>query len=146
MQLISDHMIKHHRECDAVLGRVKEAAMSSDWAVLQKEAGTFLHEIERHIEFEETLLFPAFEQTTGMREEPTATMRLDHKQLRGMFAQMRAALEARDAKRCLDASMTLMILLQEHNLKEESMMYPMLDRALGDDTRGLLTQLESSTP
>jgi len=145
MQLINDYMTRHHKECDAVLARADEAAAASDWAALERDAGTFLREIERHIGIEENLLFPAFEDRTGMSSGPTATMRMEHEQMRGMFAQMRAAIQARDAQQYLGASETLLILLQQHNVKEESMMYPMLDQALGDDARSLLTQVESIT-
>jgi len=145
MQLINDYMTRHHKECDAVLARADEAAAAADWAAVERNAGTFLREIERHIEAEESLLFPAFEERTGMADGgPTATMRMEHEQMRGLFAQMRAAIPARDAQRYLGASQTLLPLLQQHNMKEESMMYPMLDQALGDDARGLLAQVESA--
>ena len=102
MQLINDYMTRHHKECDAVLTRADEAAAASDWAAVERDAGTFLREIERHIETEETLLFPAFEERTGMTDGgPTATMRMEHEQMRGMFRQMRAAIPARDARRYL---------------------------------------------
>lgn len=144
MQLISDYMIKHHKECDATLTRAGEAAAASDWAALQRDAEAFLREIERHIVIEDTLLFPAFEERTGMGEGgPTATMRTEHEQMHGMFAQMRAAIEARDAKQYVGVSETLLTLLQMHNAKEEEMMYPMLDQTLGDDARDLLAQVES---
>ena len=143
MQLINDYMTRHHKECDAVLTRADEAAAAADWAAVERHAGTFLREIERHIEAEETLLFPAFEERTGMADGgPTATMRMEHEQMRGLFAQMRAAIPARDAQRYLGASQTLLPLLQQHNMKEESMMYPMLDQALGDDARGLRAEVE----
>ncbi len=63
--------------------------------------------------------------------------------MRGMFAQMRAAIEARDAAQYLDIAETLHMLLQQHNMKEESMMYPMLDQALGEGAQCLLAQLKS---
>lgn len=145
MQLINDYMTRHHKECDAVLTRADEAAAAADWAAVESNAGTFLREIERHIEAEETLLFPAFEERTGMADGgPTATMRMEHEQMRDLFAQMRAAIPARDAQRYLGASQTLLSLLQQHNMKEESMMYPMLDQALGDDARGLRAEVESA--
>jgi iron-sulfur cluster repair protein YtfE (RIC family) len=59
-----------------------------------------------------------------------------------MFAQMRAAIEAKDAEQYLGIAQTLLSLLQQHNMKEESMMYPMLDQSLGDDAHSLLAQLE----
>lgn len=142
MQLISDYMNKDHRHCDAAFARAEDRAAARDWTGLARDGGTFLREIERHIGLEEDLLFPAFEDKTGMTSGPTETMRAEHEQMRGMFAQMRAAIEAKDAEQYLGIAQTLLSLLQQHNMKEESMMYPMLDQSLGDDAHSLLAQLE----
>ncbi|MDA8110480.1 MAG: hemerythrin domain-containing protein [Betaproteobacteria bacterium] len=144
MDPISDFMTRHHKDCDAAFARAEERAAAADWPGLEREAAAFLAEMERHIGMEEDLLFPAFEERTGMQGGPTATMRMEHEQMRGLFAQLRAALEARDAARYLGASETLLILLQQHNIKEESMMYPMLDQALGEEAGQLLGQLQSA--
>ena len=143
MQLISDYMNNDHKHCDAAFARAEDMAAAGDWSGLERDGGTFLREMERHIGLEEKLLFPAFEEKTGMASGPTDTMRMEHQQMRGLFAQMRAAIEAKDAEQYLGIAETLLILLQQHNMKEESMMYPMLDQSLGDDAHSLLTQLES---
>jgi hemerythrin-like domain-containing protein len=144
MGLISDYMNRDHKHCDDAFARAEDRAAASDWPGLTRDGGMFLREIERHIGLEEKLLFPAFEERTGMTSGPTETMRLEHEQMRGMFAQMRAAIEAKDTALYLGVSETLLILLQQHNMKEESMMYPMLDQALGGDAPGLLRQLEAA--
>lgn len=143
MGLIGDYMTRHHGHCDEAFARAEELAVAADWAGLAREGGIFLREMARHIGLEEDVLFPAFEDRTGMTNGPTATMRLEHEQMRGMFAQMRAAIEARDAAAYLDAAETLLLLMQQHNMKEESMMYPMLDQALGDEARELIERLEA---
>lgn len=143
MQLISDYMSSHHKHCDDAFARAEDMAAAKNWAGLERDGGTFLREMERHIRLEEELLFPAFEEKTGMTSGPTAIMRMEHDQMRGMFVQMRAAIEAKDGEQYLGAAETLLILLQQHNMKEESMMYPMLDQSLSDDANSLLAQLES---
>lgn len=142
MQLISDYMNKDHRHCDAAFARAEDRAAARDWTGLARDGGTFLREIEHHIGLEEDLLFPAFEDKTGMTSGPTETMRAEHEQMRGMFAQMRAAIEAKNAEQYLGIAQTLLSLLQQHNMKEESIMYPMLDQSLGDDAHSLLARLE----
>lgn len=144
MELISDYMTRHHRHCDDAFAHAEEMAAAADWIGLARDGAMFLREIERHIALEENLLFPAFEERTGMTSGPTETMRMEHEQMRGMFAQMRAAIEAKDAALYLGVSQTLLILQQQHNMKEESMMYPMLDQSLGDDAPGLLSRLEAA--
>ena len=143
MDLIGDYMSRHHGHCDEAFARAEECAVAADSAGLAREGGHFLSEMARHIGLEEDVLFPAFEDRTGMTNGPTATMRLEHEQMRAMCAQMRGAIEGKDAAAYLDAAETLLLLMQQHNMKEESMMYPMLDQALGDDARKLLDRLEA---
>ena len=132
MESINDTMMKDHAACDAVFARAADAARGANWPMLQKEADAFLAHIARHIVLEEELLFPAFEEGTGMSTGgPTETMRSEHAQMQPLFAQMRAAASAKDAASYLDASQALHDILQQHNMKEEQMMYPMLDQSLG---------------
>ena len=143
MQAINDYMMQDHRECDAIFERAGDAARAADWPAAASAAGTFLARIGRHIELEEQLLFPAFEDSSGMSVGgPTETMRSEHAQMQPLFAQMRAAIEAQDAGRYQQAAQALHDILTPHNMKEEQMMYPMLDQALGDDgARRLVQQL-----
>ena len=36
---------------------------------------------------------------------------------------------------------SMMIMLQQHNMKEEQMLYPMMDRALEDSAEGMIQKL-----
>jgi len=145
MELISSYMISHHRDCDAAFARAEKAAGAADWPGLEREAGGFFDEMERHIAAEEELLFPAFEERTGMAGGgPTAVMRMEHEQIRSLFADMRAAMDSRDTGQYLGAAQTLRGLLQQHNAKEENMMYPMLDQALGEDAAMVFGQVRGA--
>lgn len=132
MVSINDYMMKDHAACDAAFERAADAARGANWPVLQSEASAFLAHIARHIVLEEELLFPAFEDGTGMSAGgPTETMRSEHEQMQPLFAQMRDAAAAKNAAGYLDASQALHDILLQHNMKEEQMMYPMLDQSLG---------------
>ncbi len=144
MQYISDYMNRDHRLCDEACTRAVQGAEARDWTRVAHEGGAFLREMERHIRIEEEILFPAFEERTGMVSGPTATMRLEHTSIRNLLGQMAAAIEARQAEQFLDRAASLVSLLETHNMKEEMMMYPMLDQALGDDARGMVADLQSA--
>lgn len=58
-------------------------------------------------------------------------MRMEHDQMRGLLDTLDAALRTKDAGRCLDLSDTLMVLVQQHNMKEEQVLYPMRDPGAG---------------
>lgn len=142
MEPINDYMMKDHQEIDAIFMRSRDAAATSDWIGLQRNGESFLGRIGRHIEMEEELLFPTFDETTGMSSGgPTETMRSEHAQMQPMFAQMCAAIDAKNAAQYLQVSQTLNELLQQHNMKEEQMMYPMLDRALGGAAAKMVVEL-----
>lgn len=73
-------------------------------------------------------MFPAFEAATGMTQGPTQVMRMEHRQMRGLMAQMQQAWAERDGEAFAGAAETLLILMQQHNMKEENILYPMCDQ------------------
>jgi hemerythrin-like domain-containing protein len=66
-----------------------------------------------------------------MTSGPTEVMRGEHRQMRDLLAQMEGALAVRDSDTFGGAAETLLILMQQHNMKEENILYPMCDNALG---------------
>ncbi len=140
---IGEYMIKHHKECDDVFARAEEAVGAADWTRGQAEFEAFAHQMDRHFAMEDTLLFPAFENRTGHRGGPTQVMRMEHDQMRVVMHEMRAALEAKDAQQYLGLSETFLVLMQQHNFKEEGILYNMIDQVLGDQVEKLVSQLEA---
>lgn len=122
----------HHKHCDALFANAEAAALKGAWDECAHSFDDFCMELARHFSTEEELLFPAFETATGMTGGPTQMMRLEHEQMRGLLEQMRLALSRRDARSFGGAAETLLVMMQQHNLKEENILYPMCDRVLGD--------------
>ena len=100
---------------------------------------TFIEDTEAHLGFEEQTLFPALEAAVPMASGPTSVMRIEHAQMRELFIELRGAVAQRDAAALADAVETLLLLIQQHNAKEESVLYPIADQSLVND---LLQQLE----
>ena len=132
MQSITEYLSAYHQHCDDLFAEAETAAMQNKLAAAQTGFAAFHQGIEHHLAVEETILFPAFEQATGSSMGPTRVMRMEHEQMRELFAQMQAALDANDTQTYAGLSETLLILMQQHNFKEEQMLYPMADRALQD--------------
>jgi hemerythrin-like domain-containing protein len=74
---------------------------------------------------------------------PTQVMRMEHEQMRALIADMAAAAAAGNAAAYLGASETLNMLMQQHNLKEENMLYPMSDRALAEEREAILRGMDA---
>ena len=119
-----------HRACDVLWAAVEAAAEAGDAAKTATAWQDFERALRRHFEMEEQVLFPAFERATGMQGGPTMVMRMEHQQVRGLLDQMASA-SARGAwDDVVDQGDTLLMLLQQHNVKEEGILYPMAEQVL----------------
>jgi len=128
--IISNHMKAEHRECDTLFAAAEEAIALGEWNIASERFLSFANETLRHFKEEEEALFPAFESATGMTEGPTQVMRYEHEQVRGLIGNMAEAIEKSDKDAALSIAESMMILLQQHNMKEEQMLYAMCDRQL----------------
>ncbi len=130
-----------HRRCDALWSQVEGAvdAGADEGAAWR----AFADAMERHFQMEEEVLFPRLEERTGMPPGagPTAVMRAEHAQMRGLLAQMEEAARGGQWEDLADQGDTLLMLTQQHNVKEEGILYPMADQALGADWEGLRAEL-----
>ena len=136
-------MTGDHRHCDEVLASLEQAVSNNDWDNAEKLAAQFLQEMEQHLSMEEDVLFPAFEQKTGIVGGPTMVMRAEHKQMRELFGHLQYAVDAKDSEELLDTTETLLILMQQHNVKEEGMLYPMSDQHLGSEAGQVLEKMQT---
>ena len=141
MTSITEPLHDHHKFCDDLFADAEDSAQRNDWNKCSDAFERFRNELEAHFATEENDLFPAFERTTGMTGGPTHVMRIEHAQMRDLMAQMSGALEARDTDTFLGAAETLLVLMQQHNMKEENILYPMCDRTLGAVTLDLAGRL-----
>lgn len=143
MQTISSYLTSDHRRCDNHFAAAEAYATEQNWAAATTCFEQFLSAMTRHFEIEEQVLFPAFEQRTGSVMGPTQMMRMEHSQMRELFERMADAIAARNADEYAGLSETLLIMLQQHNLKEEQVLYPMSDQALGTHAPALVQQMEA---
>ena len=130
MHSLTEPFRQHHQHCDDLFIAAENAVRAGDWQQAQRELAAFLAAMEVHFATEEEMLFPAFEAATGIHMGPTQVMRHEHAQMRELFKQMDAALETRDAPAYASAADTLLVLMQQHNMKEENILYPMCNQRL----------------
>jgi hemerythrin-like domain-containing protein len=67
---------------------------------------------------------------------------MEHQQMRGLLDQIGEAMEAGDAQEAMDIGDTLLMMTQQHNVKEEGMLYPMAENILAGDWAVLAAELE----
>lgn len=143
MTTITEFLIAEHRGYDEGLAAAEDAAQAGDLSRCRADFQRFRAAMEHHIQKEEALLFPAFEQASGSATEPTRVMRLEHRQMREVFVKMARALAGSDLEDFLGQAETLLILMRQHNIKEEQTLYPMCDQFLGDTASSVIQALQN---
>jgi hemerythrin-like domain-containing protein len=137
VQTLSDH----HRRCDALFAQCEAAVLKERWADGSACHARFCRAMDAHLNAEESVLFPAFESATGMNGGPTQAMREEHAQMRAVLERMTQAVSKHQREAFDELAEMLVILMQQHNLKEENILYPMCDRALGQRSDEISLQL-----
>jgi len=143
MGTILEFLGSDHHACDNVFASAEEAVARKDWDSARSLFGQFQAAMARHLAMEEDVLFPAFESRTGMSGGPTEVMRMEHAQMRDLLQAMADAVAAGNQNVYLGLSETLNMLMQQHNLKEENMLYPMSDRVLGAERDSVIREMDA---
>ncbi|MCI4407274.1 MAG: hemerythrin domain-containing protein [Sulfuricurvum sp.] len=139
--MILEFMRDDHRACDDFYAKAENALSAKEVDNAKEFFETFYRVTNHHFDMEERELFIAFEQRTGMTGGPTQMMRYEHQQLRSLLESMKSALNENRHNDFFGIGESMMIMLQQHNMKEEQMLYPMMDRALEDSAEGMIQKL-----
>jgi len=145
MSTIVDFLGSDHRACDDLFASAEGAVAQKNWDSARSLFERFQAAMARHLAMEEDVLFPAFEARTGNSMGPTQVMRMEHAQMRGLLQDMASAVADANHGRYLGLSETLNMLMQQHNLKEENMLYPMSDQVLGGEHDNVIHAMEAVT-
>lgn len=118
----------------------------SDFAKAKEAFNDFMFGLQHHIVWEEDLLFPLWEEKTGMAEGgPTFVMRAEHRQI----GQQLEALQAKVSDQNPDSEQeeqALLSLLGSHNMKEERVLYPAIDGATSSEERDIVFRSMKNIP
>jgi iron-sulfur cluster repair protein YtfE (RIC family) len=107
----------------------------TDFARAAAHFAEFKAGLERHIVWEEEILFPGFEDKTGMHHSgPTEVMRMEHRLIKQFLQAIAQKLARQDTDTEAEES-GLRQTLGEHNRKEEQILYPAIDGMLNPAER-----------
>jgi len=140
MQTITESMSTCHRDCDEAFAYAEQAALAANWNEAETAFENFRTSTDRHFRLEEDVLFPAL-VSAGGPAGPVQMMLMEHAQMNSLIEQLADALASRNARDYGGLSETLLIVMQQHNLKEEQVLYPIMDHFLGSQREALLERL-----
>lgn len=131
---VTEYLQGDHERLDAIASEVQTLVGMRSFPEARARFAEFVCGLGRHIELEEQIVFPAFEQMTGMTGDgPTFVMRGEHVEIRGLMDEVAGALDAANAANTTGFLRSLAESLAAHNMKEERVLYPMTDQAAGSD-------------
>ena len=118
----------------------------TDPAKAQKAFVDFKTGLQRHMVWEEDVLFPLWEKKTGMTEGgPTFVMRQEHREIGESLAAIDRKVQAQNAERDHEEQ-AFVELLERHNMTEDEILYSAIDRATSADEREIVVQAKTKLP
>jgi iron-sulfur cluster repair protein YtfE (RIC family) len=128
--VIADSFTADHHRCDRLLAATERALADADWPGTTAAVATLCTAMEGHFALEEGVLFPELAEVFRVAANPIEVMVAEHAQMRALFADLEEAAAAQKRGDCRGLLETLHFLVQQHNYKEEGVLYPMADGAL----------------
>ena len=142
---ISKFFEKDHDRLDELL-KTFQQLKRSDFPKAKEAFKAFKSGLQRHIVWEEDLLFRLWETKTGMSDSgPTPVMRNEHRQI----GQLLEAIHGKVAAQNPDSDQeeqALLDILGSHNRKEERALYPAIDQVAGAEERETVFQNMENIP
>jgi hemerythrin-like domain-containing protein len=137
---LNETFVHDHRRLEQALEASAAHVRGGQWDDAAHAFATFRQGIERHMQVEEQILFPAVE---GGTETPlTAILRKGHRDLRVFFDELEDALMARDAAEYARIAASMTALLARHDEKEEAELYPAAQERLGAEALKAVARLQ----
>lgn len=144
MQTICDYLMHDHKRCDELFVHVEATIAQKDWLEAELAFQRFSEAMLGHLDSEESIVFPAFENALPDAASPIAMLRMEHQRIKGIVARMEDALCRQNHGDLILHAETFTILMQQHSMKEEDMLYPLLDRILQGNTQHIVSALQDA--
>ena len=138
---ISQFYESDHDRLDGLFKKFQQSRLS-DFGRACEFFDEFKLGLQRHIIWEEEILFPYFEEKTGMSfSQPVYVMKLEHRQIGRLLELIHNKLREGDPNTDREEQ-ELLSFLGHHNIKEEVILYPAIDQAATrQDIEAILTAM-----
>lgn len=138
MDTICDYLSHDHQLCDTLFMQTQASIDRHDWAEGAAGFRRFDNVLRQHIRMEEKVLFPAFLRSMRQADIPISMLHVEHLRIQALLDRMSGALQRLDAVNFFLHAETMTMLLEQHHMKEEEMLYPLLDKILLDRRQAII--------
>lgn len=144
MHEVSKYYEDDHDRLDELF-REFQRLKQSDFYRAKEFFEQFKFGLQRHIAWEEDILFPLFERVTGINSGPTYVMKLEHQEITQHLEAIHEKVVAGDPDSDGEEK-KLVAILGLHNQKEEQILYPAIDRVISSKDVEKVFEEMRSTP
>jgi iron-sulfur cluster repair protein YtfE (RIC family) len=130
MNKVSKFLEHDHTRCDNLYLDAVACVAARDWDQAAIDFAAFAAALRLHMKMEESVIYPAFDEVLGTATGPTQTMRAEHQLLCELLHRMSVAIKHRNVIEFSDHADSFRLTTQQHNLKEEGMLFPLIDTML----------------
>lgn len=127
---ISTLMSQDHRDCDNAYEMIETFLEQKNFTMAKNAFVKWRDTNLKHFSIEEEILFLETIKAMGVKIPPIMVMEMEHVQIRNCFLEIEKSLQAEDITKFHQLAEACMIMIQQHNMKEEQILYPIIDRAI----------------
>ncbi len=139
--MIREYMTIDHRECDKVFSILEEMISKEKDDVKFEKFREFEKMMLDHFKMEEEVLFLKIEESVG-KIPPVFVMLEEHKMIKKLLSDIKNTIEAGNLKSFHGLAETLMLYIQQHNMKEEQILYQLAENVLKDKNEEILVSMK----
>lgn len=131
---ISSMFDKDHERLDALF-KSFQTLKRTDFLKAKNAFLEFKAGLQRHVAWEEEVMFPLWEKKSGMTGGgPTIVMRNEHREIGDCLESLARKIQAQNPETDREEE-TLLDLLDRHNMSEEEVLYPEMDHLISAEER-----------
>jgi len=130
MPQINEFFTADHQKLDSLYTAFKKC-ISFDESSGVKYFQKFKTQLINHIHWEESILFPLIEKLNPASMGPTMVMCSEHELIISLLTRIDKKLQHNDTQSLPEVD-ELESILNTHNMKEESILYPMIDKHINE--------------
>lgn len=123
-------LVHDHKDYEKALYECQLAVEQEDLREAKRRFDALRSELERHVEMEEKVLYPAYEAVAGAPHGPTEALREQHRELLRLLRDCSEVFATRDPEHISESLSTLDAAMTRHHDMEEEIFLPMAGHAL----------------
>lgn len=143
MPSLAEYLSGEHIQSRKLFADAERAVCEEQWEIAILHFEHLIFDLEQHFKKEELISFPSLVSALEHAQVPIAVMYQEHNQIRRLLIHIRLILRRRDKNSFLRNSESLITLMNQHNHREENIIYHIAGDMLHKEISDVIRQMDS---